>query len=140
MNPVSGSTAGWQQGISAWAPTLLWVGVIFAIGSSRALPMQDGAVLRLMIRKSIHLAEYAMLGWLIYRSTVARSGQPRCAVMVCILMTAIAIAGLDEWHQTFVPGRSGSPLDVMIDAAGAGIGLLLVLLLDKRSAQPSLVE
>jgi len=55
MNPVSGSTAGWQQGISAWAPTLLWVGVVFAIGSSRALPMQDGAVLRLMIRKSIHI-------------------------------------------------------------------------------------
>jgi len=60
--------------------------------------MQDGAVLRLMIRKSIHLAEYAMLGWLVYRSTGARSGQPRCAVMVCVLMTAIAIAGLDEWH------------------------------------------
>jgi VanZ family protein len=34
----------------------------------------------------------------------------------------------DEWHQTFVPTRVGTPSDVMIDAAGAALGLALAAL------------
>jgi len=32
-------------------------------------------------------------------------------------------AAFDEWHQSFVPGRSPSPWDVAIDCAGSVIGL-----------------
>lgn len=35
---------------------------------------------------------------------------------------ALAYACTDEYHQTFVDGRSGSPLDVVIDGLGAAVG------------------
>ena len=37
----------------------------------------------------------------------------------------VAFAGLDEWRQTFIPGRSGRLLDIGIDAIGAGLGQVL---------------
>ncbi len=107
-----------------WMLTLIWVGVIFLIGSSHALPMRDGDVLRLLLRKSIHLAEYAVLGWLLSRSATNGNGRQRTLVIACALATAMAVGGLDEWHQTFVPGRHGTPWDVLLDTAGAGLGIL----------------
>ena len=47
-----------------------------------------------------------------------------------------AYAASDEWHQTMVPGRSGSVEDVLIDAAGIVVGVLaamgIVWLIKKR--------
>ena len=37
---------------------------------------------------------------------------------------ATAYAVTDEFHQLFVPGRSGQMTDVMIDSGGALVGLL----------------
>ena len=39
------------------------------------------------------------------------------------------LAGLDECHQTFIPGRSGEPRDVCVDMAGAALAVLLVAVL-----------
>jgi VanZ family protein len=39
---------------------------------------------------------------------------------------ALAYAISDEFHQTFVPGRSGAPRDVAIDLIGITAGLLLL--------------
>jgi VanZ family protein len=38
---------------------------------------------------------------------------------------SVLYAASDEWHQTFVPTRVGTPWDVAIDAAGAALGLIL---------------
>lgn len=45
---------------------------------------------------------------------------------ILALFMAIAYALSDEWHQSFVPGRSATLSDVMVDASGALIGLLLI--------------
>lgn len=44
------------------------------------------------------------------------------------LLMAIAYAFSDEWHQSFVPGRSATFSDVLVDTSGALIGLLLIWL------------
>jgi len=36
-----------------------------------------------------------------------------------------AVAGLDEWHQLFVPSRTASPMDVLIDTIGAALAQVL---------------
>jgi VanZ family protein len=42
------------------------------------------------------------------------------------LVVAAAFAVLDEWHQSFVPLRQSSPIDVAIDTFGALLAQLLV--------------
>ena len=41
------------------------------------------------------------------------------------LAAGIAYAISDEVHQHFVPGRVGSPVDVLIDSVGVAVGVLL---------------
>ena len=78
------------------------------------------------IRKGAHATEYAILGILTFLT--ALSG------MACkeqwkpyLIAAAIAIlyAASDEFHQLFVPGRSGQVSDVILDAAGVVAGLVL---------------
>jgi VanZ family protein len=39
-------------------------------------------------------------------------------------VVAVAFAASDEWHQSFVPSRQGSPWDVLLDAGGAAVALV----------------
>jgi VanZ family protein len=41
------------------------------------------------------------------------------------ILIALAYAAFDEYHQTFVEGRHGSPVDVLIDAIGIALAVLL---------------
>jgi VanZ family protein len=43
------------------------------------------------------------------------------------LLSSAATAGLDEWHQAFVPGRAGTIRDVALDTMAAAFALLLVI-------------
>lgn len=74
------------------------------------------------VRKTAHATEYAILGILAFQ--VFQKKRYRKS-----LLTAACYAATDEFHQLFVPGRSGQVTDVMIDTCGAAIGLLLVFLI-----------
>jgi VanZ family protein len=92
---------------------LVWAGVIFAISSIPSLSTGLG-LWDYVLRKCAHATEYAVLAVLLVRAT----GSYAWAFAL-----AVAYAGTDELHQTFVRGRHGSPIDVGIDAAGALLGL-----------------
>ena len=92
---------------------LVWAGVIFALSSIPSLSSGLGTW-DYVLRKCAHMTEYAILAVLLVRAT----GSPRWAFVL-----AVAYAGTDEFHQTFVRGRHGSPIDVGIDAAGVLIGI-----------------
>jgi len=98
---------------SRWLPVLVWAGVIFAFSSIPSLSTHLGTW-DLVLRKAAHMTEYAILGVLVERATGSR---PAAFVL------AVAYACSDEWHQTFVRGRHGSPIDVGIYAVGVLIGL-----------------
>lgn len=89
------------------------------------------------IRKTAHAAEYAILGILTIGTLygAAKRDGGRISVRGSIL-TAWAIAVLyaasDEFHQLFVPGRSGQLSDVLLDSAGALAGVLLGAFLMSR--------
>jgi VanZ family protein len=69
-------------------------------------------------RKLVHAAAYGLLWWLWFRALDVRSPLP--AVLV-----TLAYAATDEYHQTFVEGRHGTPVDVLIDAAGVAVAVAL---------------
>ena len=98
---------------SAWAPVVLWAGLIFALSSIPDLGTGLGTW-DTVLRKLAHAAEYAILGALLLRAVQN--------VPAAVLL-ASAYAATDEVHQTFVSGRHGSPLDWAIDSAGALLGV-----------------
>lgn len=74
------------------------------------------------IRKTAHATEYAVLAILLYVSIGKKSGFPAWLGATVYAMT-------DEFHQRFVPGRSGQISDVVLDSLGvaAGIAIFLVV-------------
>ena len=66
--------------------------------------------------KPAHAAEYALLGYFLARGLGGR----RAALLGFFL--AVGYSVLDEFHQSFVPGRDPSGLDLLADAFGAGVG------------------
>ena len=77
-----------------------------------------------VVRKLAHLTEYAVLGVLVLRALDV-PGRALGWLIVVSLLCCAGYAALDEFHQTFVPSRTGSPLDVALDTSGAALGLAL---------------
>ena len=69
-----------------------------------------------VLRKIAHAAEYALLGALLVRAL------PRPGLAFAL---GVAYAISDEVHQSFIAGRTGSPLDVALDAVGVLVGVAL---------------
>ena len=103
--------------LSAWLPVVAWAGLIFTLSSIPDLGTGLGGW-DLLLRKLAHAAEFAVLGVLFLRA-VERP------VLAFLLASAYAVS--DEIHQIFVPGRLGSPLDVLIDMVGVAVGIALAL-------------
>ena len=133
-----------------WLPVLLWMIFVF-IGSTDLMSAEHtsrfiGPFLRwvapdistatvesiqLLVRKCAHLAEYAILAALFYRAL--RHGQDnfwRAATLAFVAATFYA--SLDEFHQSFVPSRTGTAWDVGIDSLGAVAGLVIYRIVSGR--------
>ena len=114
-----------------WLPPLALMGVIFALSAQPSLDSGLG-VIDLIGRKLIHFGEYALLCFLWWRA-LASVTTPRQAALLAFLITS-GYAATDEFHQTFVEGRHGNPLDWLIDSAGAA---LVALRLGTRERSPA---
>jgi VanZ family protein len=92
---------------------------IFVVSGLQAAPLPED-----VSDKTGHLVAYAGLAVLSVR---AIAGGLPCNVTIRVAWIALAIAGVygisDEFHQTFVPGRSGDLADWYADIAGAVIGI-----------------
>jgi VanZ family protein len=78
-------------------------------------------------RKATHVAAYAIMGALWFRAL--RAGGPvRWLPQWTWRALAIttSIATLDEIHQIFVPSRTASVFDVLLDAGGAALALAVI--------------
>lgn len=133
----------------AWLPCALWMAVIFAMSAmtGKASGAQSGVLAKLLyslisvfsgamepgdlefvIRKGAHLSEYALL-FLLYFRALFLTGCGRHGILAFAL--TVFYAATDEVHQFFVPGRSASAADVMIDAAGALAAWMILALVRK---------
>ena len=113
---------GLPRALSLWLPVIAWAGLIFALSSIPDLGTGLGTW-DLVLRKLAHAAEFAVLGFLLLRAL------GRGAVALAV---GIAYAASDELHQHFVPGRQGSPLDVLLDSVGVAAGVVAFKALSNR--------
>ena len=133
--------------VTQWLPAIAWA-VLISLASTDSfsalhtstyiLPtlhrlFPDASVealerLHFFIRKSAHFTEYFVFSFLLFRALRGdrRGWQIRLAV------TALAIAAgysaLDEFHQSFVPSRTASPWDSLLDTTGAAAAQFLLWL------------
>jgi VanZ family protein len=99
--------------LTHFGPPLALMALIFALSAQPDLGTGLGT-LDLLARKVAHMAVYALL-WLLW----VRALGPSALLPAAGLTVAYAVS--DELHQTMVAGRVGSPVDVLIDAAGVAI-------------------
>ena len=144
----------------AWVPALIWLGVI-AVESTNLFSSQHTSRIlyplfhlwfglsweqfepwHFFLRKTGHVFGYGLLSILLFRAwrvTILRAENPRWSIVwasVGFLMTAL-VASLDEWHQSFLPSRTGAVHDVVLDsAAGFAAQLLLFLWMRKKTDPP----
>jgi VanZ family protein len=92
------------------------------------------------IRKSGHFIGYGLIGlaWLrAWWFTLPHSRFLHDAVLA--LMGTALVASCDEWHQSYLPNRTGTPWDVLLDCTGA-ITLQLIVYVFMRSFKPKRLE
>jgi len=103
-----------------WLPVLVYCVAIFIQSSfptAGQLPQWSG------MDKLLHVAAYALLGFLFFRALAAnRPNENRNpSLIISILLTGLY--GLsDEFHQSFVPGRTAEAADALADLAGGVLG------------------
>jgi VanZ family protein len=136
-----------------WLPVLIWLGIIF-VGSTNVLSAEQTsrflvpflrwlrpeisddtlAQIHLFVRKLGHVSEYAIFAMLLWRAL--RSGANLRMKMSILFFSAWIVCALfaasDEFHQSFVPSRTPSLRDAIIDICGATIGLAICLIIPRR--------
>ncbi len=111
--------------IKLWLPVILWCLFIFIISHQPDLRSDLPKVWDTIFRKLIHIVEFGALTILFFRALrgygviVARG---LFFASVFSLLYAIS----DEYHQIFIQGRLGSPLDVGIDSIGIIVAALTI--------------
>lgn len=119
------------QALIAWGPAAFWAAGLFLL--SEAQPDSDTVWLAIN-DKVIHLGLYFVLGgalswgeWKVGRS-----------LPLLLLFLGVAYGALDEWHQSFVPGRDPALGDFAADAAGVILGFFFLrLYLRARRSAPN---
>jgi VanZ family protein len=135
----------------AWIPAIFWLCII-AVESTSYLSADNTsrflypflhfllgldparfAVWHHYIRKTGHFVGYFTLSCLLFRAwrvTLPIAESMRWAMRwgtVSFLMTTL-VASLDEWHQTFIPSRTGTVRDVILDSSAALTAQIVILL------------
>lgn len=82
------------------------------------------------VRKTAHAMEYAVLGFLTAGIVADKRKCWKWNILLPWLIAA-GYAATDEFHQLFVPGRSGQISDVILDSAGAFAGVWIMAGLGK---------
>ena len=140
-----------HQALKAWIAAILWL-IVIAIESTKYLSAhntsrflfpalhylfgmtwQQFQPIHFYMRKGGHVFGYGLLSILLFRAwreTLPALGNPRWTYRwanIAVLGTAF-VASLDEWHQSFLPSRTGTPYDVVLDTC-AGIGAQILVFL-----------
>lgn len=140
--PISRPPSHRHELIKAWIAAILWM-IVIAIESTSYLSANNTSRFlypllhylfgitwhqfepwHFLIRKGGHVVGYALLSLFLYRAwkeTLPAAGNPKWTgrwTGIALFGTAL-IASLDEWHQSFLPSRTGRWQDVVLDTVAA---------------------
>lgn len=143
--------------LSRYGPLVLWAALIFVGSTSVLSASHTSALLRVflwifpqaseatlgtihfLLRKGGHFAEYAILALLAARAlrTSTRELLRTRWFWLSLLLVVVYALG-DEFHQSFVPSRTASIFDSMIDTFGGLTALALLTIREHRTHRQDL--
>ena len=135
-----------------WTAAVLWIGLI-AVESTEWLSAEHTSrilypllhflfnispqafeVVHHYLRKTGHFVGYFALSTLLFRAWRDTLHPAKMKVWArrwagCAFFMSVLVASLDEWHQTFLPSRTGRVADVVLDSTAALTAQLVIFLL-----------
>ncbi len=115
----------------AWGPAVFWALGLFVLSELRAAPSSLQPLLAVP-DKLVHFALYLTLGGLLARARWISGTDVLHAVLIA---AGCGYAALDEWHQSFVPGRTPDVADWLADVAGVTVGYLIIYVARARDSR-----
>ena len=130
-----------------WFPVIGWMGFLFPV-TNNSLSMSSTSriivpvirwffpnadeetvhLLHVLIRKFIHFWEYGLLAFLLYRAIQTVNKEDKTKSLFFSGIIAISYGFLDEFLQYFIPSRTGSIIDGIINMAGIIFVLTMISL------------
>lgn len=107
--------------IKRYYKVVLWLLLIFSLSSIPNARINENNSWDLIIRKTAHITEYAIL-FILVANSLKKEGLKH-SILVSFVFTVLYAAS-DEYHQSFVAGRGPSPMDVVVDTIGASLGFI----------------
>jgi len=133
--------------IKYWLPAIVWACVISSLSTDSFSSQHTSAyilpalrwifphaapetleLMHAVIRKTAHLTEYFILGIFLMVGLRGQNREWKLKWAIWAIVIAAGYASLDEFHQSFVPSRTASPWDALLDTAGASIAQLFLWL------------
>ena len=152
-------TSSTKRIVRVWLPSAAWLTII-ALESSNlgsgehtarilypifhflfAMEPARFAVWHILLRKTGHFVGYFILSVLLFRSW--RATFPRLSTYWCMQWATLAflstalVATLDEWHQSFLPSRTGTWRDVVLDSGAALVAQIVLFATARIKTQSS---
>jgi VanZ family protein len=129
----------------SWLPAIAWA-VLISVASTDAFspehtsriitpvlhwlfPFANLPTLNLInyyIRKAAHVVEYFLFSVLLFRVIRGKGSAWQLRWAIWALAIAAGYSAFDEFHQSFVPSRTASPWDALLDTFGAGVGQVVL--------------
>lgn len=103
---------------------IIWMGVIFFFSSLPHLRVDMLGIYDLILRKLAHFFEYLVLSLLFMNFFAKDLKWGRGRFLFWSIFLSIVYSVLDEYHQSYVPGRCFSLIDIFIDSSGASSSLI----------------
>jgi hypothetical protein len=133
--------------LRAWWPAAVWIGLIsiestdmFSSNNTGSMlyalltrifgpiDLYDFLIFHHYLRKTGHVVGYGMLALLLLRGWRATLGYSRELLMRASVLSWVGtafVASMDEWHQSFIPSRTGTVRDVILDSVAGFVFLLI---------------
>ena len=155
MRDEADLTASRPNLVRAWWPAIVWIGLITFESTDFFSSEHTGSILYTLLtrlfgnidfykflvfhhylRKTGHVVGYGMLSVLLLRGWRATFGQTQALLWRTSLLSWLGtafVASMDEWHQSYIPSRTGTWRDAVLDSVAGLLFLLVAYLWLRRS-------
>ncbi|MBQ6436480.1 VanZ family protein [bacterium] len=121
------SSKTWTHSNLLWLLPLFWLLLIYCCSALSSLPALHVSLFDFLVKKLAHMALFAGLFWSFWLPCHHAPGHLASRsryFWLWLLLFCFFYACTDEWHQSFVPGRTATWRDVGFDTLGACLACL----------------